>query len=378
MIIARHSTSVRPGHRGSILIIVLWMAFGLVSLALYFAQAMTFELRAADNRMASAVAEEAIDGAAVYVSNLLANVEYPGEYPDPLAYETEAVPLGDATFWLIGRDTNTWQTGRPEPTFALDDESAKLNLNTATADMLEFLPGMTPALAAAIVDWRDTDSDLTVNGAEDETYQRLDPPYRCKNADFDSLDELRLVAGMTPEILYGEDANLNGVLDPNENDGDASPPLDNRDGRLDAGVLEYLTVWSGESSTSRTNVNEPDQLAKLLQDALGADRANQVVLGLGGNPGQEAGAGRPGGGRPGSGRPGRRGSRHLWKYARILHSQRPHRRGIHARGDQSHRPDQLLHSGPHQRQHRQRNGPRLHPRHRNRQSGRPCRRTTGK
>jgi DNA uptake protein ComE-like DNA-binding protein len=41
--------------------------------------------------------------------------------------------------------------------------------------MLEFLPGMTPALAAAIVDWRDADSELTMNGAEDETYQRLNP-----------------------------------------------------------------------------------------------------------------------------------------------------------------------------------------------------------
>jgi type II secretory pathway component PulK len=162
--------------------------------------------------------------------------------------------------------------------------------------MLEFLPGMTPDLAAAIVDWRDGDSEVTVNGAEDETYQQLNPPYRCKNADFDSLDELRLVRGMYPEILYGDDANLNGVLDPNENDGDASPPLDNRDGHLDPGILEYLTVWSGESTSSRTNLNDAQQLAIVLEDSLGVDRANQVLLSLAQGGGQGGGGGRPGGG----------------------------------------------------------------------------------
>jgi hypothetical protein len=34
-----------------VLIIVLWIAFGLVSLALYFANSMNFELRASDNRV---------------------------------------------------------------------------------------------------------------------------------------------------------------------------------------------------------------------------------------------------------------------------------------------------------------------------------------
>src|SRR5205814_6719015 len=36
------------GERGSVLIIVIWIAFGLVSLALYFAHSMSFEVCAAD------------------------------------------------------------------------------------------------------------------------------------------------------------------------------------------------------------------------------------------------------------------------------------------------------------------------------------------
>ena len=50
-------------RRGSVLVIVLWIAFGLVSLALYFANSMNFELRASDNRVSAMAADEAIDGA---------------------------------------------------------------------------------------------------------------------------------------------------------------------------------------------------------------------------------------------------------------------------------------------------------------------------
>ena len=37
-----------------------------------------------------------------------------------------------------------------------------------------------------------------------------------------------------PEFVRGEDWNLNGRLDPNEDDGDISYPPDNSDGKLDA------------------------------------------------------------------------------------------------------------------------------------------------
>src|SRR5438128_6708783 len=66
-VVARR-TPKRAKASGSVLIIVLWVAFGLVSLTLYFAHSMSLELRAADNRVAGAEAEQAIAGAARYVS----------------------------------------------------------------------------------------------------------------------------------------------------------------------------------------------------------------------------------------------------------------------------------------------------------------------
>ena len=67
----------RPNpESGSLLIIVLWIAFGLVALTLYFAHSMNLELRASDNRVAAVEAGQAIDGAARYLSNILTTVAY--------------------------------------------------------------------------------------------------------------------------------------------------------------------------------------------------------------------------------------------------------------------------------------------------------------
>jgi DNA uptake protein ComE-like DNA-binding protein len=156
------------------------------------------------------------------------------------------------------------------------DEGSKLNLNNpnVTADMLELLPRMTPAFAAAIIDWRDADSTISAGGAEAETYGRLQPPYLCKNAPFDSVDELRLVSGATLDILLGEDVNRNGIIDPDETD-------DDRDGVADPGILEYVTVCSREPNTRsdgspRIRLSDRAQLQLLLTQAFNAARAIQI------------------------------------------------------------------------------------------------------
>lgn len=273
-------TPRRPrAERGSVLIVVLWISFGLITLALYFANSMGLELRAADHRVAGLQAEQAIQGAVRYASQVITNVTQPGLLPDLQTYQRADVPLGESSFWFIGRDDE--RRSVDQVAFGLVDEGSKLDLNTATRAMLELLPRMTPELAAAIIDWRDANTEVSEGGAEDETYLRLNPPYRCKNAPFDSIEELRLVQGMTTEILYGEDANRNGTLDPNEGDGDFSPPNDDRNTQLDPGLIEFLTVWSREDNRGRTNVNNQQQLAPLLMERFGADRANQILARFG-------------------------------------------------------------------------------------------------
>ena len=101
--------------RGSVLIIVLWVCIGLVSIALYFANSMTYELRASDNRVSGLAADQAIEGAARYVSYVLSNYATNGAVPVSTQFSCEAVPVGDAKFWLIGRDLTARPPARTPP-----------------------------------------------------------------------------------------------------------------------------------------------------------------------------------------------------------------------------------------------------------------------
>jgi type II secretory pathway component PulK len=258
-----------PKERASALIIVLWIGFGLVALSLYFGQSMSFELRASDNAAAALEADQAIQGAARYVTNVLARVTERGLIPETNTYRCSDIYIGDATAWFIGR--NDRQNHGQFAAWGLVDEGSKLPLNVVTYDMLSYLPRMTPEIAGSIIDWRDANDEVTEGGVEADWYLRQNPAYYAKNTNYDSVGELRLVAGMDLDLLFGEDANLNGVLDRNENDSDTAMPFDNRDGRLDPGFMEYFTVFT-RIPTVGTNINEEAQIRALIEEKLGSVR----------------------------------------------------------------------------------------------------------
>ena len=57
----------------------------------------------------------------------------------------------------------------------------------------------------SIIDWRDSNHDHLLNGAEEDYYRGLDPPYSCKDGPFDVVEELLLVRGVTPRLFAGGD-----------------------------------------------------------------------------------------------------------------------------------------------------------------------------
>ena len=61
--------------------------------------------------------------------------------------------------------------------------------------------GIDSSLADGVVDWLDNDDAPRVGGAESSYYMGLPYPYRAKNDLLDTLDELRLVRGVTPEVF---------------------------------------------------------------------------------------------------------------------------------------------------------------------------------
>ena len=252
-------------ERASVLIIVLWVCIGLVSIALYFANQMTYELRASDNRVSGIMADQAIEGAARYVGIALQNYATNGAVPDNTQFKCEAVSVGDAKFWLISRDPA--EGNSTAPYFGFVDEGGKLNLNNFSTNVFQYLPNVTSDFADAIKDWRGT------NGVVSLDYTSLG--YAPKYAPFETVDELRLVYGATVDMLVGEDLNRNGVLDANEKDVNSS-------GELDSGLFENVTVYTREPNfhadgSSLTNVNTLTKTqTQALFQSLGTSRVNQL------------------------------------------------------------------------------------------------------
>jgi type II secretory pathway component PulK len=286
-----NNQSLRCARRGSVLVIVLWIAFGMVSLALYFANSMNFELRASDNRVCAMAADQAIDGAVRYLNYLLVQQIANGSNGVLSVLDSslcQSVPVGEAHYWLIGRDTNN-PVGPGRMCFGLVDEASKLNLNMAAntpvmaSNQFIWLPRMTLDLTQAVLDWVNTNG----NGGPTATYYAMQqPPYQCKCEPFETVDELRLLYGADMDTLVGEDANRNGILDPNETD-------DNQNNMLDPGVLEYFTVYSRESNTNsdgtaKVNISSVSSgstaLISLLQTNFGTARTQQILGNLGVSP----------------------------------------------------------------------------------------------
>ncbi len=73
----------------------------------------------------------------------------------------------------------------------------------------------------AIIDWLDADDKELDLGAESSYYQSLPEPYSCRNGPVQYVEELLLVKGITPELLFGsgEQKGLADYLTVNGDDG---------------------------------------------------------------------------------------------------------------------------------------------------------------
>lgn len=99
------------------------------------------------------------------------------------------------------------------------DHAGKINLRNLTEDRLqELLEGMMgeevdddeiALLLAAWGDWLDEDDGIRNDGAEEEYYLSLDPPYLPRQGQFESVDEILLIRGF--ERYFG-DVNLGAAF----------------------------------------------------------------------------------------------------------------------------------------------------------------------
>jgi DNA uptake protein ComE-like DNA-binding protein len=180
------------------------------------------------------------------------------------------------------------------PSFGLTNESARLNVAVlpewdkrqpgAGRAALLALPGMTEPTADAILDWVDADATARPSGAEASYYAGLGVPYGPRNAEPVALEELLLVRGVTRQLLFGSDENLNYQTDRTEGQSNTSLY---QAGEAGGGLpwASLLTVFSAEKNVNprgkpRINLNEKDlkKLYKQLRSVLEPDQARFIIL----------------------------------------------------------------------------------------------------
>jgi type II secretory pathway component PulK len=287
----------RNGRSGVVLVVVLIVVFVLTLSAYLFSNSMISEYQATDSYTRSAQARAYADSGIDFASAILSN-------PDTFTNTLNSNPFNNPSVFqgisVTPDGTQTHAQGLfsiiaplgPDDTpsdalpyrFGVIDEGGKINLNALMQmdssgqmlyNMLMQLPNMTEDVANSILDWLDPDDTPRENGAESDYYSSQTPPYQAKNGPLDSLEELLLVKGVTPQLLYGNDKNRNGILDPDEDDGS---------GVCDLGWSAYLTVFSrtlniDASGNPRIYVNSSDlnTLYTNLTNVVGADLANYIL-----------------------------------------------------------------------------------------------------
>jgi type II secretory pathway component PulK len=163
-------------------------------------------------------------------------LDFPGEsWGTPADMREEKLLPAES---LVGETPVRWR---------VTDEGSKININTADRKIIEqvltahFGASVNAReLAGAIIDWTDADDN---GAAESDFYSTRKFPHGARNSAITFLDELNAIDGVTVALFAGEDANGNGLVDPNENDGARLSPEDNADGELQPALTELFTIW---------------------------------------------------------------------------------------------------------------------------------------
>lgn len=255
-------SQVESAHKGFALVLVLWVLSLLTIMAGSFALTMrresTIVAGIKDNAGAIAAAEAGI----AYAEMMLLHPDQNKRWrADGNIYQ---VDFGDTQIRL-----------------RLLSESGKIDINKADLPLLQGLMTQAPIeedqqakLIGAIIDWRDQDDLVSLDGAEQKEYQDAGLKYKPRNKAFQTLEELQMVLGMDEKVynwlkpivtVYSGQAQVNLKL--------ASSKVLNLLPNLDASLIESYVAARLDSA--KNDLPAPEFPAGLVQS--GGSGGNEAV-----------------------------------------------------------------------------------------------------
>ena len=144
-------------------------------------------------------------------------------------------------------------------------------------------------VADSLIDWYDADNNITgVNGAENDYYKGLNPPYSCRNGEIPVVEELLLVRGIDEQLLFGKRGRPQQKIELSQEDlddivsGRAAIPDENLDapdedddeaGRKRLGLMDIFSTPPSDVSTG-AGVNTKGDITLDINSAT----ADQLLL----------------------------------------------------------------------------------------------------
>jgi general secretion pathway protein K len=266
----RHRDRVQVKQRGFVLVAVLLIIVVLATLVVEFYYDARLALHLSDNVKQGSQALHCARAGLIVATELLGQRDCLWEEP---------------SVWEVVSGKRPLSVGAGQCHLQVREESGKINVNMLKTpdgqldrvrveqvlrviDIVNGLArdtGATPVsydIVPAMIDWIDRDEEVTVlpfvkgtnRGAESRYYRQLKQARPCKNATFETLNELLLVKGITPDILYGNS--------PEES------------GNVMSGLNHFLTVYGDRS----INVNYASpEVIQCLSEHISAALARAVA-----------------------------------------------------------------------------------------------------
>jgi general secretion pathway protein K len=197
-------TRFSNNQSGVALLIVLWVVVLLLTIALSFSvmarteifSTLTFKEQLENKYLAEAGLQRGI----VELFYRAANKNRQALFVE------EKILRTDGTTYIGKLENGSYR-------LSMSDESGKININTLTDSSGIVLNNLlvnlgieketADTIVDSILDWKSPTGLHRLHGADSSYYSSLPNPYKAKNANFDNLEELLLVKGVTPDILYG-------------------------------------------------------------------------------------------------------------------------------------------------------------------------------
>jgi general secretion pathway protein K len=233
-------------ERGIALLMVLWVLAILMVIALSFSYMTRAEMSATLSFKKSIkkkfLAEAGIERGIMEIFYRNANKK------KDITFESLEVWRTDGAPYNVETDDGNYEV-------RITDEAGKVDINRTPEVILKNMlvniglaMGDADTITDSIMDWKDPDDLHRLHGAESDYYMSLPHPYKAKNTNFETLEELILVRGVSREILYGNEEKR--------------------------GIIDFLTV---NSSMAKININAAPREVLLSIPGMSSDLAEALI-----------------------------------------------------------------------------------------------------